>query len=83
MRRNYSEIDEKSLQERVMKKGITSDLLLTKQNQVKRIQKVITDLTKITRGAAKIQKDAKELIKVEEKGLKHITEDLQYIYEAL
>ena len=76
-------MDEKSSQEGVMEKGITPDSLLMKQNQVKRIQKVITDLTKITRGAAKIRKNAKELVEVEEKGLKRVTEDLQRVYEAL
>ena len=76
-------MSKKSLQKGVVKKGVIPDLLSAKQNQVKRIQKVITDLTRITRGAVKIHKNAKELAKVKEKRLKCITEDLQRVYEAL
>ena len=76
-------MSEKSSQKGVVRKEVISCPLPAKKNQVEKIQNVITDLTRITKEAAKIHKNAKELVEVEEKGLKCVTEDLQHVYEAL
>ena len=63
-RKKRPEMGEKSSQEEVVGKGVISRPLSTKQNQVEKIQNVITDLTRITKEAAKIRKNAKELVEV-------------------
>ena len=59
-----------------MKKKMIFNLLFIKQNQIKKIQKVITDFISIMKEATKICKNVKELEKVEEKRLKYIMKNL-------